>query len=273
MPVINTYLGDNVNWVASKNGSNGFNLTFTNGGVAFDISTYTFVLNISRPGHSTNALQLTQASGLTNGGATGILQIVLTEAQASTTLPRDLYFYQLIYTKDSLDYAMIQGNLTLSATANPGDTTSTLTVPVSLVGTPVNVEVSLAGDVDLAGEAAARAAADAVLQTDINTRISKAGDSTQPGEDQVDTRVILNIHPDSTFSVESSSGITRFRITQTGYGFRTNNFELLFDGDNVTFEDLGTPKKGIQYSASGYVTQAQSLADREYVDNFDEGEV
>lgn len=126
---------------------------------------------------------------------------------------------------------------------------------------------------DVTDEAAARAEADAVLQTDINTRISKAGDSTQPGEDQVDTRVILNIHPDSTFSVESSNGITRFRITQTGYGFRTNNFELLFDGDNVTFEDLGTPKKGIQYSASGYVTQAQSLADKEYVDNFDEGEV
>lgn len=146
MSNITTHLGENLPWVAFKNGHNSFTITFTQSAAAFDISTYTFVVNIRKSKNATNELQLTQGSGITNGGATGILTIELTQTQSQTTLPGDFYFYQIIYTKDAKDRALLQGNLTLSAEENPGSTTTSVSVAVSLAGTDVDLAVTLAGD-------------------------------------------------------------------------------------------------------------------------------
>lgn len=145
MSQIVTHYGVNYNWVAYKGGHNPFTISFTLASAAYDISGLTFVLNIRKFGDTTNALQLTQGSGLTNDGAAGTLDVVLTQTQAGTTLPGDLYFFELIYTLSGNTYSAIQGNLTLAKGTNPGTTTSTLTIPVSLAGTTVSAEVTLAG--------------------------------------------------------------------------------------------------------------------------------
>lgn len=145
MANIVTHLGQNFNWIAYKNGHNTYTITFTSGGSAFDISSYVFVVNIRASGGSTNKLQLTEASGITNGGATGILTIDLTKTQAQTTLPRDLYFYEIAYTKTSKVYALIQGNLSLSSESNPGSTTTSVSMSVSLAGTAISAAITLPG--------------------------------------------------------------------------------------------------------------------------------
>jgi hypothetical protein len=145
MSNIVTHLGQNLPWIGFKNGHNQYTITFTSGGSAFDISTYTFTVNIRKYGASTNALQLTQASGITNGGATGILTIALTQTQASTTLPASDYFYEITYVKDSKTYALLQGGLTLSSESNPASTTTSVDVSVNLAGSAINAEVTLAG--------------------------------------------------------------------------------------------------------------------------------
>lgn len=147
MADIVTDYGVNYNWKAYKNGQNTFTITFTSGGSAFDLSDYTFTLNIRTPGGSENKLQLTEGSGLTNGGATGILTVSLTQTQASTTLPRADYYYELTFVKDSLTYRVIQGNLTLSSETNPASVSSSLSVSISLAGTAVTAAVTLAGTV------------------------------------------------------------------------------------------------------------------------------
>lgn len=146
MANINTHLGQDYQWIAYKNGHNTFTVTFTQNSVAFNISAYTFTVNIRKIGASTNDLQLTQGSGVTNGGASGILTIDLTQTQASTTLPGDYYFYEIIYVINSKTYAFIEGGLTLSRENNPGDTTTSLAITtINLAGTNVSASVTLNG--------------------------------------------------------------------------------------------------------------------------------
>lgn len=143
MADIVTDYGVNYNWKGYKNGHNSFTITFTSGGAAFDLSSYAFTLSIRVPGSPANKLQLTEGSGVTNGGATGILSIALTQTQASTTLPRSDYFYELTFVKDSLTYRVIQGMLTLSSETNPASTATSISADITLAGTDVNVAITI----------------------------------------------------------------------------------------------------------------------------------
>jgi hypothetical protein len=141
-----SHTGKNRDWICYKNGANRMTLTFTENSVAKDMSAYTFVVNIRKWGSSTNELQLTQGGGITNGGATGIVTIDLTKTQASTTLPGDSYFYEVVYTYDSKEYALLQKGLQLLAQGNSEDTTTSLSFTVTLAGaSEVDVAVTLVG--------------------------------------------------------------------------------------------------------------------------------
>lgn len=141
-----THLGQDFPWVADKTGHNQFTVTFTNASVAYDISLITFSVNIRKIGASTNALQLTQGSGVTNGGTTGILTITLSAANIAASLPSSEYFYEIAYTIGGLGYKFLEGTLTLSAQGNPGTTTTSLSITsVNLAGTNVNAVVNLVG--------------------------------------------------------------------------------------------------------------------------------
>jgi hypothetical protein len=147
MSQIVTHLGTDFPWVADKTGHNQFTATFTNGGPAYNISALTFTVNIRKVGSDTNVLQLTQGSGITNGGATGILTIVLTAANIASFLQGDYYYYEIAYTLGGNGYKFIEGGLTLSAQGNPGTTTTSLSITeINLAGTVLSVEVNLLTD-------------------------------------------------------------------------------------------------------------------------------
>lgn len=143
--MINTKLSVQQKWVAGLGFNNSFTITVTNGGSAFDFSAYTFVVNIRRIGGSTNLLQLTQGSGITNGGASGIVTIQLTAAQ-TTTLGADSYYYSVEYTVGGLTYDLLCGTLELRAQYNPENENNAVAISVNLAGTDVNLDVSLGGD-------------------------------------------------------------------------------------------------------------------------------
>lgn len=147
MSDIVTDLGTNYNWKAFKQGHNAFTITLLQSAVAFDISSYVFTLNIRKVGSTTNELSLTEGSGITNGGASGILSIALTQAQAGTTLKGDTYFWELSYVADSLTYRMFQGTLTLSNERNPSSSSTSLTANVSLAGTALTANITLTSSV------------------------------------------------------------------------------------------------------------------------------
>lgn len=151
MSEIVTHLGQNYPWISYKNGHNQFTVNFTLNGSAYDISTFTFTVNIRKVGDSTNQLSLTQGSGVTNGGVTGLLTIALTQTQSMTTLPGDFYFYEIIYVKSSKTYSLFQGQLNLLAESNSSSTSTSITAAVSLAGTALTADVSLSGEVHYLG--------------------------------------------------------------------------------------------------------------------------
>lgn len=141
---INTHYGKNIKWTVYRNGYNAFVGTLTLDGSAYDISSRVFTAYIRTPQGSENKLTLTEGNGITNGGATGLLTIALTEAQLAT-LPRDRYFMVVEYTISSKDYPLLQGYIETSSETNPGTTTTSATIPVSIDGTTVSMAVTLAG--------------------------------------------------------------------------------------------------------------------------------
>lgn len=142
--MINTDLSVLKEWIGRNGFNNPFTVTFTLSSSAYNISTYTFILNIRRFGATTNLLQLTQGSGLTNGGASGILSVQLTAAQ-TTTLGDGSYFYELTYMVDALPYGLLHGTFNNLSGNNAENQNNSVTVDVALAGTNVNMEISLVG--------------------------------------------------------------------------------------------------------------------------------
>ncbi len=144
MSQIITDLSTGKPWLARKGMNNQFTLTFTNSGAAFNISSYTFVLNIRKIGSSSNVIQLTQGSGLTNGGASGILTVQLS-ASNTAILRQASYYYEINYTVSTQSYGLIHGTLTLVNQYNSEDVNSSINLSVSLAGTNLNLSITLAG--------------------------------------------------------------------------------------------------------------------------------
>lgn len=141
--MINTDLSIQHRWIGRRGFNNTFSVTFTDSG-AFDISAYTFILNIRRIGGTANLIQLTQSTGLTNGGATGILNVQLTATQTSS-IDADSYYYELIYTVGSLSYGLLHGTFDNLSQYNQENENNSISVYVNLVGTDVNLSITLAG--------------------------------------------------------------------------------------------------------------------------------
>jgi len=134
-------------WIAARGFNNSFTITATLSGSAFDLSTYTFTVNIRRIGGTANVLQLTQSSGITNGGASGVVTILLTAAN-SQTIDANSYFYEIDYTVGGLPYRLLHGTFNLISEYNGQPTTTSVTIPINLAGTDVNLAVSLASDLN-----------------------------------------------------------------------------------------------------------------------------
>lgn len=132
------------NWNVAVGFNNTFTFNFISSG-AYDISGYTFSLQIRSFNSSSNVVNLTQGSGLTNGGATGILTAVLSSAQ-SALLTGGEYFWQLtVVHPDTLSYRWFNGTLRAYKEVYFGDTVSNVTSNVTINGTQVSVSLTIGG--------------------------------------------------------------------------------------------------------------------------------
>lgn len=124
MSEIVTDLGQNKPWRAWKHGDNPWTINLFEDAahtIPFSLVSYVFTLNIYANSNTkgTPKLVLTEGSGLTNSGADGTLEIMLTKAQAVALKGND-FFYVLSYVTSSQTYRIYQGPLTLQTGNNPG---------------------------------------------------------------------------------------------------------------------------------------------------------
>lgn len=111
---------------------------------AYDISGLVFKMYFRRPNSSEDVLVLTEGEGLTNAGVLGTISVVLTAEQLAD-LVRDRYFFVIEYTVSSKTYPLLQGYLQIKDETNPGDTTTSVTIPVNVDGVTVSMEVTMGG--------------------------------------------------------------------------------------------------------------------------------
>lgn len=145
--MIKTDLSEGQPWVAARGFNNSFTLTFTLSGSAYNISAFTFSVLIRRIGGVSNLISLTQGAGITNGGSSGIVTVQLTAAQTETIDP-DSYFYQIQYVTGGLSSRLIHGTFNLVTEYDDNDINPSVTIPINLTGTNVNMAVTLANSLD-----------------------------------------------------------------------------------------------------------------------------
>jgi hypothetical protein len=143
MPDIVTDISINQNWNARKGANNPVTFTFTQSGSAFNISTYTFSVQLRKFGRSTNLLNLTQGSGITNNGAAGTLNVVFTSANLTNLAADDYYWQMTVVHPDTFSYLWFQGTFNLYTETYTGDLTSAVTGTIDLNGTTINTAITL----------------------------------------------------------------------------------------------------------------------------------
>jgi hypothetical protein len=149
MPQVATDISEPVDWIARKGNDNTLTFTFTQSGSAFNISTYTFALYVFRLGVdyitlANAAISLTQGSGLTNGGSTGILTAVIS-LSALSSIPADQYFWKLRVTHpDGTVHDWHQGQFQLNDEFWNGSTTGDQSTSINLGAVSVDSAITIA---------------------------------------------------------------------------------------------------------------------------------
>lgn len=143
MSDIITNLSTPKNWELRIGDNNQFTIAFLLSSVAYNISAYTFIFSIRKFGSDSNILQLTQGSGITNGGASGVLTCQVTKTN-SELLAQSEYYWECAYTIGGLDYTLFNGTLKAVKQLSSGTPTTSMTVNVNLAGTALTANITLA---------------------------------------------------------------------------------------------------------------------------------
>lgn len=139
---ISTDKSRQLNWVIRQATDQSINLQFNNiGGGGFDLSSYVLRLDVlSHEGQT--LLSLTQGSGITNGGPSGLVTISINKTKSNIVEGR--HWYKLYSTSPS-DYVIITGVFQVNAGVFDDSFSNNQSLLVSLGTTQVNVDVTLIG--------------------------------------------------------------------------------------------------------------------------------
>jgi hypothetical protein len=143
MPDIVTDISINQNWNARKGANNPVTFTFTQSSAAFDITTYTFSVQLRKFGSSANLLNLTEGSGVTNNGAAGTLNVVFTSANLTDLVANDYYWQMTVVHPDTFSYLWFQGTFKLNAETYTGDLTTAVSGTIDVNSTTINTAITL----------------------------------------------------------------------------------------------------------------------------------
>lgn len=142
MTTINTHQGVNIDggWIIYRNSINAFRTVLT----GLDTSAIVFSMEFYSAGGSVAKLTLTEASGAITNDDAGTIDYSLSVANL-VTLPRDRYFFVIKYTTGGNTYPLAQGFTNITSETNPGTTLTSVTIPVSVSSTQINMTVTMTG--------------------------------------------------------------------------------------------------------------------------------
>lgn len=231
-----------VNWNVREDTDASLTLTVTLASVAYNLSSYTFIAEFFKVSDRvTPFLTLNQGSGITNGGASGIITISLTDTQLN--LDPNEYFWKLRTTAPT-DNLWLNGKFVVNGYLWDGSTDSSANILLTIGGDNLSIALTIAGSsggtVTGASNGIYLSSSTVKLGTNPlleNTIITRAG--CRFGLGNPDTEVtyvelngsgntsdVLNLITAGTLTIQSSKGV--WGLTTVG-----GNFFGLADGSSV----------------------------------------
>ena len=131
-----------VNWTVREDTDATMTITCTQNSVAYDTTSYTFIAEIYKVGATSALITLTQGSGITNGGATGIITLSLTDTQLNLT-PGE-YWWRLRTTAPTDNY-WFNGKFVVNGYVWDGSTNSEVSVALTIGATNISLAITIAG--------------------------------------------------------------------------------------------------------------------------------
>lgn len=140
--MITTDQSQRLDWYVRKKTDASITITCLVGSSAFDLTGYVFIAEVFSFGNPTPILTMTEGAGITNGHATGVLVLALTDTQLNIT--GDDYFWILRTTAPD-DTFWFNGQFTVNAALWDDATDSVVNLIVELGTQNVNAQISLSG--------------------------------------------------------------------------------------------------------------------------------
>lgn len=145
MSTFTTHKGTKLDWAVDKNSDNDWTINCRENNAIFDITPYTFTLDIFTDWGTAAVKTLTQGDGLTNGGANGALTIALAKAISSIRMSRPEYKYRLSYVTAGKTGTMLYGTLPNSPESVSSPASTSLSATINMGGTNVNAAITITG--------------------------------------------------------------------------------------------------------------------------------
>lgn len=203
---INTHVGKNIDggWIIYRNSINAFRTVLA----GLDTTSIVFSMEFYTPDGTTAKLTLTESGGAIINDDAGTIDYSLSVANL-VTLPRDRYFFAIKYTTDGETYPLAQGYTQIVSETNPGTTLTSVTIPVSVSSTQINMTVTMAGGGGAWGDITGTLSD----QTDLQSALDAKADQTyvDDGLDQsatyADNKVVQTITNGVTTTAPSEDAV------------------------------------------------------------------
>jgi hypothetical protein len=276
------------NWFVRKKTDVTLSITVTQSSVAYDLSTTTFIAEFFQVNGIVPFLTLTQGSGITNGGATGIVTLALTDTQLD--LIPNQYFWKLRTTAPT-DYLWLNGVFQVNDYVWDGDGNSSATIDLTVGNNNIDLALTLAGGSLTFSNGITNTGGAVKLGGNLtqNTVISDDGSGRNLEFGQIGTRIgNLGVHSSSAdlragdygtlgtqiyedsdgFLTITSSAMDGFNIVEvnpptvanSSTSIKVNSNEVLISGSSASFSGL---KSNADYSAN---YTARNYTDKGYSD-------
>lgn len=144
MPTIVTDISKPLEWIARKAQAAALTIRCTLNASAFDLSDYDFTAELFRVGSTVPTVSLTESSGITNGGSSGVLNINYTPTQLDI-IPDSYRWYLKAVHPDGFTYQWLNAPFTLNGELYDGSSSQEADVTIDLGDITLELAITLTG--------------------------------------------------------------------------------------------------------------------------------
>ncbi len=249
------------NWFVRKKTDVTLTLTVTQSSVAYDLSTTTFIAEFFQVNGLVPFLTLTQGSGITNGGVTGIVTLALDNTQLD--LVPNQYWWKLRTTAPT-DYLWLNGVFQVNDYVWDGDGNSSAAIDLTVGNNNIDLALTISGAATLAsiGTLLQTAATDTPLDAD-TSYFWDAVDAVLKKWNWAAKKALLKTYFDGIYesltNKDATGGYVGLTLFKINFKNVANTFTSFFTNSNTAARTYTFPDKDLTVVGTVDVIGLQDL--------------